>query len=519
MRRRCFSASAVAATLLAAEAVAGPRFVERAAALGVDHRYTGGWEHFVGGGVAAFDCDGDDLPEIYAAGGEGPPVFLRNRSTAARLVFEEELNHAIALQGVTGAYPIDIDSDGHTDLVILRAGRNEAMKGGPDCRFAPFDALTIDGGDRWTAAFSATWEAGETLPTLAFGNYVNRDDPDGPFKACDVNHLIRPDGAAYGPVQNLAPGFCALSMLFSDWGRTGRADLRVSNDRHYYVRGGAEQLWAMEATPRLYADADGWRHLPIWGMGVASRDINRDGAPDVYLTSMGDQKLQYQKPGGPVFEDAPFEAGATAHRPYVGDDGRPSTGWHAEFGDVDNDGLDDLFVAKGNVEQMPSNAMEDPNNLLMQTAEGRFEEAGATAGVASMARGRGAVLTDLNLDGRLDLVVVNRNAPMEIYQNVTAATGGWLLVDLSQTGPNRDAIGAWIEVEAGGVTQHREVTVGGGHASGWLGPQHFGLGEATAARVRVIWPDGAVGAWSEVSANSRVRLLRESSAKAPPTRP
>lgn len=504
----CSRASALIAVLLAAEAAAGPRFVERAADLGINHHYIGGWEHFVGGGVAAFDCDGDDLLEIYAAGGEGPPVFLRNRSTADSLIFEEEMNLAITLQGVTGAYPLDIDADGHADLVILRAGRNEVMKGGPDCSFAPFTDLKIDAGDRWSTAFSATWEAGESLPTLAFGNYVNRDDPNGPFEACDVNHLMQPEGDAYGQAQQLAPGFCALSMLFSDWGRTGRADLRISNDRHYYVRGGAEQLWAMEATPRPYTQADGWRRLPIWGMGIASRDINRDGAPDVYLTSMGDQKLQYQLPGGPIFENAPFETGATAHRPYVGDDGRPSTGWHAEFGDVDNDGLDDLFVAKGNVEQMPSNAMEDPNNLLMQRADGRFVEAGTDAGLASMARGRGAVLTDLNNDGLLDLVVVNRSAPMEIYQNVTPDTGGWLLVDVLQTGPNRDAVGAWIEVEAGGVTQHREITVGGGHVSGWLGPQHFGLGAAETARVRVIWPGGEVGAWRDVDANTRIEVKR-----------
>ena len=488
---------------------AQPLFEERAAALGVDHRYTGGWTHFVGGGVAAFDCDGDLLPELFAAGGESPALFLRNRSTEDSLHFAAEASPALNLRGVTGAYPLDIDSDGQTDLAILRVGPNLLLRGGPDCAFAPFASLDFDGGAGWTTAFSATWEQGETLPTLAFGDYVDRDDPSGPFEACAANHLFRPNGAVYRPATKLQPGFCALSMLFTDWGRTGRADLRVSNDRHYYVRGGAEQLWAMDAAPRLYREADGWRRLSIWGMGIASRDINGDGAPDIYLTSMGDQKLQYRLPGpAPTYEDAPFGAGATAHRPYFGDDGRPSTGWHAEFGDVDNDGRDDLFVAKGNVEQMPSNAMEDPNNLLMQTADGRFRETGREARIASTARSRGAVLTDLNLDGALDLVVVNRNAPMEIYQNKTQAPGGWLLVSLEQDGVNRDAIGAWIEVRANGGVQAREVTVGGGHASGWIGAHHFGLGEAEEAEIRVIWPDGEASAWRTVSPRSHIVLTR-----------
>lgn len=54
-----------------------------------------------------------------------------------------------------------------------------------------------------------------------------------------------------------------------------------------------------------------------------------------------------------------------AQRPHNSDDGRPSTGWHAEFGNIDNDGCADLFIAKGNVDQMPSNAIHDPNNLLI----------------------------------------------------------------------------------------------------------------------------------------------------------
>ena len=68
----------------------------------------------------------------------------------------------------------------------------------------------------------------------------------------------------------LAPGFCALSMLFTDWNKSGVPSLRISNDRQYY-RGGEEQMWRIEPgkTPRPYTRADGWRHLSIFGMGIA----------------------------------------------------------------------------------------------------------------------------------------------------------------------------------------------------------------------------------------------------------
>jgi len=394
------------------------------------------------------------------------------------------------------------------DLVILRVGENLLMTGGPDCTFEQFPFAS---NDRWTTAFSATWENGEHWPTLAFGNYVDRKNPDGPFEACDDNTLYRPSGKEYGSAAVLAPGYCALSMLFSDWGRQGRIDLRISNDRHYYVKGGSEQMWSLQGSPRLYAAQDGWVEQSIWGMGIASRDITGDGLPEIYLTSMGDQKLQYlnDDASGPSYHDARYEVGATAHRPYTGGDGRPSTGWHAEFGDFNNDGRDDLFVAKGNVEQMPSNAAKDPNNLLMQDENGRFVEAGKAAGLASMERSRGAVVADLNLDGLLDIAIVNRRAPLEIYQNVTKGAGGSILLSVTQEAPNVDAVGAFIELSTEAGLQTREITVGGGHASGVAGLHHFGLGKTGAARVRVTWSDGSTSDWRKIPAGSQTTISRD----------
>ncbi|WP_170751257.1 CRTAC1 family protein [Ruegeria lacuscaerulensis] len=472
------------------------------------HIYDGGWEHFVGGGVAVFDCDGDGLPELFAAGGTNTSKLFRNTSREG-ISFQADTPEPLAITGVTGAYPLDIDSDGILDLAVLRVGPDLLLKGEPDCKFRRFSTLGFQSEDHWTTGFSATWEANQTLPTLAFGTYVDRRNPDGPFETCGPTVIFRPTGDSYRPPEHLEPGYCALSILFSDWSRTGQADLRVSNDRHYYVRGGQEQLWAMEETPSLYSKEDGWLPYSIWGMGIASRDLTGDGFPEVYLTSMGDQKLQIFDPkaGGPTWRDATFGKGTTAHRPHTGGDGRPSTGWHAQFGDVNNDGLDDIFVAKGNVEQMPDAALDDPNNLLLQKENGQFLEASVEAGIASVAKSRGASLADINNDGWLDLVVVNRGSELEVYQN-QPNTENWVMLDISQNKSNRFAVGSFIEAKTASGMETREITIGGGHASGIAGLHHFGLGDAEAIEVRVIWPDGEKGAWKEYQSNQIIRIER-----------
>ena len=499
-----------------------PHFVEETASSGLAQTYDGPLAFFVGGGVAVFDCDGDRKPDMYVAGGVNPATLYQNVGTVGgELRFSAVHDTVTDLTSVHGAYPLDIDGDGRIDLAVLRDGENVLLRGTGGCHFERAnEQWAFDGATGPTTAFSATWEGSAALPTMAFGHYVDPAATD-PHDLCADNALVRPaaGGAGYEPSLPLHPSWCALSMLFSDWDGSGRRDLRISNDQHYYMDG-EEQLWRMDpgAPPRLYTADDGWVRVNVEGMGIASYDLTGDGYPEVFLTSQGSNRLQTltSGPAQPTYRDIGLKRGVNADRPFTGGDPLPSTAWHPQFDDVNNDGYIDLFISKGNVREQTEFAQKDPSNLLLGQADGTFKESADAAGILSFDRGRGAALADFNLDGLLDLVEVNLGTPTKIWRNVGAGDattpaplGHWLAVAVTDPEhSNRDAIGAWLEMKTGDETSRRELTVGGGHVSGQLGWIHLGLGPADAADIRVQWPDGEVGPWIHVAADQFVDVDR-----------
>lgn len=523
----CFAASLVSSTSVMADTQFPfdvPSMTEQSISAGINHQYEGPWEYFVGGGAASFDCNGDRMPDLLFAGGTNNAQLFINRSKPeGNLAFEKKsLDFGKSLTKAVGAYPINIDNDKHMDVVVLRVGSNQILKGGPDCGFTKFNnQLSFDGGSEWSTGFSAIWEGQNNLPTLAFGNYVDRNAPGSPWGTCSPNKLLRPDAdGKYSQPISLEPGFCSLSLLFTDWNKSNEADLRITNDRQYY-RGGEEQLWKISdgQIPRTYGHSDGWETLQIWGMGIAEADLNGDGFPEYALTSMGDTKIQSldqeSDDESPVYRDIALDLGATAHRPYIGEDVKPSTGWHSQFADFNNDARSDLFIAKGNVEAMTDFAKYDPDNMLLGGLEGVFTEKGDEAGIALETAGRGAIIEDFNADGMLDLVVVNRKSNINLFLNEGAKTdwghrpmGNWVKIELDNGDINRNAIGAKISVKTGNLNQSKTIQIGGGHASGQIGFSHFGLGVAERATIRVQWPDGDWSHPYKVFANNHVVIKR-----------
>ena len=370
-----------------------------------------------------------------------PAKFYRNASTrGGALKFEAETS-GLELDKVTGAYPLDIDSDGITDLVLLRVGENVVMRGLGGCRFERAnEAWGFDGGDAWSTALAATWERGADWPTIAIGNYIDRREEMSPWGSCTDNWLHRP--RAGREPRRFRRRHCRSSpasarcRCCSPTG-TGPARRACASPTTANITKAARSSSGTSSPARRRRSTPPTKVGSSCASGAWASPATismRDGYPEYFLTSMADNKLQTlaavpqgRRAASPTYADVAFAKGVTAHRPYTGGDWHPSTAWHAQFEDVNNDGLVDLFIAKGNVAEMPDFADEGPQQSVAAAAATASSRKRATRQASPASPYRAARrLTDFNLDGLLDLVVVNRwekRADLAQHQPAMPAAG------------------------------------------------------------------------------------------------
>jgi hypothetical protein len=244
------------------------------------------------------------------------------------------------------------------------------------------------------------------------------------------------------------------------------------------------------------------------GMGVYAVDADDDGDLDLLVVNLDGESDSFFRNQGRFFADDTVSAGLRAPT-------RPFTRFGTALLDFDNDGALDLYEANGRVGRQSQTYSSDPYaepSLLLRGFPGpRFEEVRPRGGVGTqlVAASRAAAFGDIDNDGGIDVVVVNRDSRAFLLHNVVKPRGHWVMLRAVDRG--RDAIGAEITMTIGSRTIRRDVRAAYSYLSSNDPRVHVGLGQETIVRnVRVKWADGANETFDDVQADRIATLMRGS---------
>jgi len=494
-----------------------------------------------GTGVAVLDYDNDGLPDIFLVQGDtlkpGPaPLTPHLYHNLGGLRFEDVtekagIGHLGWGQGVCAG---DVDNDGYVDLFVTQWGHNvflhnqgngtfrdETRERGlyrPEsrwstgCAFMDYDR---DGHLDLVVANYIDFNAQQTpRPRTSSGcNWKGVPVPCGPrgLKG-ETMTLYHNDGHGHFTDVTKQAGvetpreYYGFTVLTGDFDNDGWPDFFVTCDStpslyfHNKHDGTFEETGLLSG---LAVNEDGREQA---GMGATAADYDGDGYLDIFKTNFSsDTNTLYRNLGDGTFADVTSKAGLAVHTQYVK--------WGTAFLDFDNDGWRDLFIADGHVYPFIENyklgeEFKQPRQLFWNRGDGQFYDMSSTGGPGITAKhsSRGVAVADFDNDGSMEIVVVNLFEPPSLLKNF-GPRGNSLLIR-AVTASGRDAIGARVNVTAGGRTQIDEVRSGGYHISQGDFRVHFGLGHETKADVTIRWPQGGADTWRGVEANQWI-VVRE----------
>ncbi len=397
-------------------------------------------------------------------------------------------------------------------------------------------------------------------------NILMRSNRDGTFRDVTAQSGLNQNNMRYS--------FCCG---WSDIDNNGWPDLYVANDfgrKNLYRNNG-------DGTFTDIAPDSGTEDIGA-GMSVCSLDYDNDGRQDLYVADMwtaageritaedafqkasaASTRMWFHKhamgnsllrnKGGQVFEDRTVAAGV----------GMGRWSWSSDAWDFDHDGFPDLYVTNGMIsgpiredlngffwrqvagnspdEAKPSHAYEQGWNAINEmiradyswsgfernvfyanNRDGTFSDVSGVVGLDFLEDSRSFALADFDRDGRLEVLLKNRDAPqVRLLKNVIEELPPSISFRLQGTKSNRDGIGASITIEIDSGRQTRILQAGSGFLSQHSKEVFFGLGNAKGTiRATVRWPSGLVQSLDELPHGHRIHVREgEAGFRAEPFRP
>ena len=496
------------------------------------HHYSGAFggkflPETLGSGCAFLDYDADGWPDILLVNGTDWPGHVSQRTTLQlyrnnRNGTFTDVTHAAGLD-VPDLYGMgvavgDYNNDGFPDILITAVGQNHLFR---NTGKGTFVDVTKSAGlsNRQAFSTSALWfdYDRDGRLDLFVCNYVKWSPEHDVFCSLDGKHKSYCTPEAYrgqtcwlfhnrgdGTFEDVTAtsgifdsSSKSLGVALLDYDQDGWPDLIVANDTqpnklYRNNRNGTFKEVAVDAGVAFSIDGKARA-----GMGVDAADFANTGVQGIAITNFDNEMLGLYRPTGKnSYDDIAISAG-------VGAATKPMLGFGCVFADFDLDGHLDLALANGHIDETVRNirgnvGYAQPPQLFLNQGNGTFRDVAQAAGpdFAQPKVGRGLACADFDRDGDLDLLLTTNNGPAHLYrndqlENDPQRANHSIRFHLIGTQSNRDAIGAIVRLESGGIAQSRMVKSGSSYLSQSEFPLTFGLGRRDQAdRIVIQWPNG-----------------------------
>jgi hypothetical protein len=490
----------------------------------------------LGASVSVADFDNDGKPDLYFTNsrfGE-PNALYRNRgdgtfadvAASAGLADLNRSGEGVSMGAVWGDY----DNDGREDLLVYRYGYPALFRNVDGSHFE--DVTTQAGLRHWVNSNSAIWldYDRDGLLDLYLTGYFRSDIDLWSLRTTKIMHnsfefatnggknLLfhnRGNGKFEDVTDKMGVGSTrwTLAAASADFNGDGWPDIYLANDY------GPEELYLNQRGRGFVLTTAGLESESKSGMSVTLGDAFNRGRLDAFVTNISERGYLFQNNNLRLNEMSDARRFRNVAHGDIADAG---WAWGAQFGDFNNDGANELFVANGfisgdrqknywysmsKIAGANGRFFEDattwppfgnaslsgyePSRVYLNRGVAGWLDVAKKVGVTDLYDGRAVALADLWNRGAVDVIVANQNQPAVLYRDYPDSSNHWIAFKMIGTRSNRSAIGAEVVIESGDLTQRRVVDGGSGFASQNDRRLHFGLGgREWVDRVVIYWPSG-----------------------------